>query len=130
MDLKEFIKDTILQLVQGVIESQEKASKEGAIIMPPKIWTPDASSFRIAFEGERGEEIAGRYVTFLQYDVGVQVTEETGSAAKVTVVAGLFGFGKVEGGVQGKSSHEKETAHRLQFEIPVALPIPGATSAP
>jgi hypothetical protein len=122
MDLREFISETITQVVEGIAIAQKEVGPKGAVVMPSKIWTPDAQSLPVAFLAPRSTDIVGRHVTFLRYDVGVQTIDEGGSGAKLKVAAGFFTIGKAEGDVEGSSSHAKTAVHRIQFDIPVALP--------
>ncbi|BCK63417.1 hypothetical protein KAM338_34090 [Aeromonas caviae] len=104
MQLDEFVKATIMQVVKGVKDAQEEAAEYGAVVNP------------------RGLEGQGmRKETSIAFDVALTVTgtnsEEIGG--KLTVASILNLGGKVT-----ESDARQETS-RVQFDVSVSLPSEG-----
>lgn len=111
MELKDFISETLSQLLEGIIEAQNKSAQIGGRIVP------------YIRPSERQNEITVKTrdhmpIIFVDFDVSIVAGEDKGSKATIGVVAGLFG-----GGVQGHSSENLQTANKIKFKIPVALPL-------
>ena len=119
MNLEEFIKDSIMQLVNGIKNAQEGAAKCGAIVMPDMIWTPDASSQPMIFEGLRRADDTGRYVSMLEFDLAITVEEQKEAGGRLQIGMAALGIG----GGAGKTTADS-TTHRIKFKVPLALPIP------
>lgn len=103
MDVKEFVRDTLIQIVEGVIAAHEAVKGQGASV--------NAHDELHALPSDsRNREI--REVAF---DVAVTTESSTGAEAKVAVWSiGL--------GADGSSA--SSVVSRIQFKVPVALPRP------
>lgn len=101
MQLDEFVKTTIMQVVKGVSDAQEEAAEFGAVVNPREL----------EGKGRRKE-------TNIVFDVALTVTgtnsEEVGG--KLTVASILNLGGKVT-----ESDVRQETS-RVQFDVAVSLP--------
>jgi hypothetical protein len=102
MDLDEFVKSTILQIVQGM----NAASTEVSTINQSAIVNP------------RFPEQAYADPISLQFDVAVTVSARSGLEAGGNVKV----FSAFQAGGKGERGHEHETMSRVQFELPIALP--------
>jgi hypothetical protein len=88
MELKDFVRDTLLDIVQGVREAQEKCMGTGAIISPRSgqvessyIRRPQVVSFNVVLGGEESENgVSGLKVSFPQF--GFQIGKESGEKQK------------------------------------------------
>jgi hypothetical protein len=101
MDVKEFISDTLKQIIDGVKDAQAYATGKDAVVVP--------------YYGNRQN---------IDFDIAVTVVEgkETGGKAGISVWS-------IGAGVSGKSESSSSTASRIKFEIPVELPK-GSQSPP
>lgn len=106
IDLDEFVKATIMQIVQGV---------HAAGVGVPAI---DSS----AVVNPRDLKDHYKEPTKLHFDVAVTVSGRSGAevGAKVKVLSAFRAGGK------GENVHEHETVSRVQFEVPIALPSTSA----
>ena len=93
MELKEFVKNTLLSIAKGVSE----ASKE---------WKEGGGNFQIE---DRGGKIDARYINF---DVAVTTSSE--KSAKVEGDAKIY---VVSGGVEGEISHAIQNVSRVSFKV-------------
>ena len=94
MDIKEFISQTLKQIIDGVKDAQEHAEGKNAVVVP--------------YYGDRQK---------IDFDVAVTVVEgkETGGKAGISVWS-------IGAGVTGKTESSSSTVSRIKFEIPVELP--------
>jgi hypothetical protein len=103
MELHEFVKETLVQIVSGVVEAQrsEVVSDSSGAIAPS------------------GHEVSDkdRLVQEVKFDVGI--TAGSGTATKGGV--GVF-IGPVTLGSQGTSKDTNASTNRVQFSIPIYLP--------
>jgi hypothetical protein len=109
VDLKDFVRDSIVGIVDGVAEAQQKIASK-AMINPGHRSLPAGALY---FPGKTGlvplQEIG--------FDLAVTAASEDSGGAKVGFLVGVFGGGAAMG---GKDS--QQTVSRLRFAVPVALP--------
>lgn len=109
MDLKEFVSQTLQQIVAGVADAQ-KATVAGEI--NPKIWQRgDAAKLKIV------ESNAGKWIHLVDFDVAVAVFEGTATHGGIGLVVGPVALGS-----KGQSKDESSTISRIKFSVPIALP--------
>lgn len=122
MDLKNFVKDTITQLIEGIKEAQDNLKGSGAIVSPNDIRTVDASSQPLIFMYEKDktnkDRTYTRNVSLLEFDVAIVVEQEKSGGGKLGVNVLSMG---IEGGGKAKQSDSK--TNRSKFNIPIALPV-------
>ncbi len=104
MDLKSFITETLVQIVDGVEEARQKiaAGPTNAQINP---------AMRYCEEQKLGD------VRPVEFDVAVTAAKEGGAGGKLAISVAALNFG-VEGG--GKLS--TETVSRIKFTVDLAQP--------
>lgn len=113
MDLKDFVAETLVQIVEGVAISADRISGFGGAVSPA--FSPSSTH-----EGRFGTTKDGRAapVYGVAFDVAVAAssvgTQEGGARLEV---AGFGGFG----GKKGTGNKEERTS-RVQFVVPRALP--------
>jgi hypothetical protein len=93
MDLKEFIEETVKQIIDGVIEAQKHAESKEAEVAPS------------------GEQ---QTVTF---DVSVTVAEDKGTQGKAGLIMWSIGAG-----ITSKTETVNTIAHKIQFSLPITFP--------
>lgn len=110
MELKTFVSETISQIVEGVAEAQERCKKLGARVNPrltgnykehDELWADDGSAS----------------AQFVEFDVGIEASEGSGTKGGVGVMAGAFTLG-----TSGQSQAEKSATSRVKFVVPLVLP--------
>ena len=117
MELREFVAESLRQIIDGVTEAQTHAAGKGAFVnaeidgrdAPP----PEGYA---AVLGAGGGSIPRRFLQMVEFDVAVSASADRQSkagAGLLTVVS--FGGGHERGAPQEKTS-------RLRFTVPVALP--------
>lgn len=116
MDLKDFVRDTLLNIVQGVKEAQDICGTEGAIISPR-----DA--------GQLGHKVKIKdkmhYVQIVDFEVvlGEDQTNEikAGNKGAISVVLSSIGFG-VETNKSNKQEESNKAQTCIKFSVPIILP--------
>ncbi|RKY07893.1 MAG: hypothetical protein DRP56_05000 [Planctomycetota bacterium] len=94
MDLKEFVSETLRQVIEGVKEAQISAPGNGAVVAPYY-----------------------DYRKTVEYDVAVTAVEGTEAGAKAGISVWSIGAG---GNVKTESTNT--TVSRIKFSIPLELP--------
>ena len=117
VELKDFVRDSILQIVAGIAEAQAAVDEYGASVNPPPANNPREGAVRYIAEGADGKNVPA-FVQDFEFDVALTARDATTDGATVAVLAGLIG-----GGVSAKSEEGHESVSRLKFKIPVGLPI-------
>jgi hypothetical protein len=118
MPLKQFVAETIAQIVEGVVEAQERVSKLKGTVNPTK-GVRLGQKFQeehCASEDSEGY-ILGNVVQTVSFDVAVTAEEGQGTEAGAGVRVALFTLGAA-----GHSDSKSSSASRVQFTVPLLLP--------
>ncbi len=105
MELKVFIKETLKDVLGGIYEAQQEI--EHGQIVP-----------LLNEKGWAGLETGLTSYQSIEFEVAINAVESEGSEAKLNVVAAVIGAG-----VSGDSSSTAEHSAKLNFKIPIRLPI-------
>lgn len=111
MELKDFISETLSQLISGVVEAQSKVSSSGGVVVP-HVRTPSDEK---ALYGRTNDHLP---VILVDFDISIMAQEGTGTKGGIGVVAGIFALGS-----QDQSNENLQTSNKIKFKIPVALPL-------
>ncbi len=130
MDIKEFIKDSLLQIVDGVTESNEALKAKGASI-PTKNIAGEGGYWESKIITNDADDIT--HYLKIDFDIAVEVDE--GSTANVNGEVGTKGASikvakviDVDMNTEAKAcgSYEyqkgKQNIHRIKLSLPLALP--------
>ena len=111
MDLKEFVAQTLGQIIGGVKAAQAEATVLGGEVNPHLNTT----------HSELGKQgflwAGGRYAQVVQFDVALTVIEGTGTKGGIGVFAGAINLGS-----SGESKAESTSVSRVKFSVPLVLP--------
>ncbi|MFB9054610.1 hypothetical protein ACFFVB_16095 [Formosa undariae] len=110
MELKDFIKTTITQISQGIIEAQEELKGTDMIVNPSGLATNTNGDKYLRTNG-------WRYVQNIEINVGVTALEKEGGKAGIGIITGIF-----SGGAQASTDNSNQIVSTIKFDIPVALP--------
>ena len=121
MELKEFVAETLSQILLGIESAKEKVGESRAN------WI--AAPIKFVGKGDKVHDtdvnvwIADNKVAkanLVRFDVAIHASERADGKAGIRV-AGFFGIGA---GVEGSASIEDKAISRMQFEIPLVLSEP------
>ncbi len=110
MELKEFIKNTLVQITEGVLDAQNELKDSGCLINPEG-FTLQGGQIKMGYKNEF------RSIQTVKMNIAVMVTENSGTQKGIGVVNLL----KANISSDEKISNERITT--LEFEVPIALPI-------
>jgi hypothetical protein len=111
MDLKEFVSQTLVQIVAGVKHAQSETKTLGAEVNP-RLTSPMDHAARQGFL-----TVGNGYAQIVHFDVALTIIEGTGTRAGIGVFAGAVNLGAA-----GQSKSESSSASRVQFSVPMVLP--------
>lgn len=113
MELKEFITETLSQIIDGVLEVQEKYKDQNVLVNPD------------CFTGSNGEYVlppkAGYYkiqpnVQMINMDVALTVSENAGRKSGIGIAK------VVSAGISSETNAQNSTISKVKFDIPICLP--------
>ena len=111
MELKDFVAQTLTQIIAGVKDSQVTAKGLGAEVNP-RLNTSYTEAGKQGFLS-----IGNGYAPVVQFDVALTVTEGTGTKGGIGVFAGVVNLGS-----SGQSTSESSSVSRVKFSVPLVLP--------
>ena len=112
MDLQSFIKETLVQISNGVSDAQSALEDSGTVISPQV-----SPSFVSNGHSKMLRTSGSTPAIVVSFDVALTTTEGTGTKGGIGVVAGIVSLGST-----GQSSNEITSVSRVQFDVPVSLP--------
>lgn len=111
MQLKEFVSQALVDILEGVSDAQRKVKMPGAQVNPYiGNGSAELTKLGIAWAG-------GRAAHLVQFDLAITASEGTGTKGGIGVLAGVVNLGS-----SGQSNSENVTASRIQFAVPITLP--------
>ena len=113
MYLKDFVSETILSIISGVSDAQEKAKDHGAHVNPAGLMR---HTTKIA-ENATWDNRTNVYAQPVSFDIAVTTEDTAQGGAKIKVLTGIFG-----GDLGGEKGTKNAVASRVQFVVPVLLP--------
>ena len=105
MELKHFIKEALIEIVEAVREAQEEVQNSGARINPPQYNKP---------EGTQG----GAPIFIIDVDVAVTATDSSGAKGGIDVLVAGFGVGS-----KADMNESNVSQNRIRFQVPVTYPV-------
>lgn len=117
MDLKDFVSESLRQIIDGVKEAQEHAGRTGAVVVP-LFSSPDPSgpSNSIVLMGGGRGTVGRHWYHTIEYDVALAASEnvQTKTGGGVLMV--------VSAGGSRETTTSQENTSRIKFSIPLVLP--------
>lgn len=110
MELKEFIRETLIQITNGVIEAQQTLKDTGCYINP--------EGYHLKEQIKPGYDKEYRHVQKIKMSISVNVIEGNENKAGIGVFSSIL-----NAGVSAKNSDTNSTTNRIEFEIPISLPV-------
>lgn len=108
MDIKDFVENTLLQIVQGVNSANEKLKDTGAII--------SSKNVRPLREGTTYNSSTSDLVNLIEFDIAVTVNEkDTANGGMGIKIAGI----SIGGGLQNETANQ--SISKIKFSIPLTL---------
>lgn len=116
MELKDYISETIKQIVIGITDAQKTVKEMDVIINPDKtvgekgeFWVPIKDTMSLRIE---------RRVQVIEMDILIGVSESDTTSIGGKVGISVFGFG-----ANSEGQKENTNQNRVKFSIPICLPV-------
>jgi hypothetical protein len=110
MELKDFISETLNQIVEGIVVAQKFGEERGALVNPNGL-------IGLKEKADYWDKATGEAASRVEFDVAITAIEGKGTKGGVGVFAGAIGLGS-----QGQSDSSKTTASHVKFSVPVHFP--------
>lgn len=110
MELQEFIKETLVQITQGVIDAQQEMKANGCLINP--LLTSSKGDY---INDEFLSNI--RSVQKVKMNIALTISESSGKKSGIGVAKVL------NAGINSEHEALNEKVTSISFEIPIALPV-------
>ncbi|MDB6063177.1 MAG: hypothetical protein JWM78_3280 [Verrucomicrobiaceae bacterium] len=114
MELKDFIKETLVQIAVGVEAAQTEVRDCGGFVNPAHRSDPKNN-----VETHFGVLGNGQNIFLVDFDISVTVVEETGADAKAKLQ--VVSFLKIGVGIESSTSNS--ATNRIGFKVPLGLPV-------
>jgi hypothetical protein len=111
MELKEFVRETLEQIVEGAAMAQESIKARGGIVNPSNL------SFQKDGQRNNYDHAMPQEVVF---DVGLTSTDKSGSAEGIGVFLGSISLGK-----KNETGAEQVAVTKVKFTVSLVLPSGG-----
>ena len=104
MDLREFVRDTLVQIQMGVQDAiTAHMAEAGSVGVINPVWGADANA------------IGAEHVQKVEFDVAVTVSNKVEGGGK----AGIKVFSAFEASGEGKKALEESSVSRIKFTVPI-----------
>lgn len=110
MNLQEFIKTALTEIVAGVAEASESAQAHGGSVGSMNLYGHVKENKILTDEN-------GRPVATVEFDIALAEANSKDTKGGIGVYLGAVGLGS-----QGASHGEASTHSRIKFSVPVVLP--------
>ena len=118
MELKDFVSETLTQILQGVRESQKRQEEHGGEINL-SVWSRSSSEGAEGAIQHKGFLVSKsrKAIDYVNFDVAITLTRGKGAKAGIGVFVGAVGLGS-----QGQTSSSEGSINRIQFKVPISFP--------
>jgi hypothetical protein len=117
MNLQQFIKETLVQITQGIVDADQAVSETGAAVNPRDVVHNKTGEGPYGYYAEDRKGHYRRTVQSIEFDVVVTVTEGTETKGGIGIHVGAIGLGS-----SGKSDKENSSESRIRFSVPLLIP--------
>lgn len=111
MELKDFISETLSQIIAGVVDAQSKVSGKGGAVNP---YVHQLNDLKTIYARTEDKEP----VILVDFDIAIVAEQGTDTKGSIGVVAGIFALG-----TQGQSKENQQSSNKIKFNVPIMLPL-------
>ena len=116
MDLKDFIKETLIQIAKGINEANESLSAINSQANPKDLTISERKHIYGLIKSEKNKD---RPVHLVEFDVAVHATKDSETKGGIGIVVATIALG-----TQGKSAASQASESRIKFSVPMMFPEP------
>ena len=116
MELKEFIKETLVQIVKGIKEANDSLDSFDSFVASSNCFTPTGN---VPLKGSKGQNGKVHLISDDDFDLAISVknVESKQGGGNVQLLSVLNFGGKVD------NKSQSDVQNRIKFTIPLALPL-------
>jgi len=111
MDLRDFVKNTLTQIVDGVIDAEKELGEKGASV------NPVGGYFDQKQLGRRPWSFKDGITETVEFDVALTNAEKEGTSGGIGVLLGSINLG-----AKGSSEESISSVTRIKFSVQILLP--------
>lgn len=111
MELKTFIKDTLIQIIEGVKEAQNATKDDKGKINPRQEF------YGSEMHSKTVRTSKGQIIEMVDFDVAITTAEGSGIKGGAGII-----IGPVVIGTKGETSEQNTSQNRIKFHIPISYP--------
>lgn len=115
MELKDFIRETFVQISKGIEEANTELQDSSAIINPNNVYV-NAENRQNYGRLSKSKEY-NRIIETVDFDVAVTASDENEAGGKFGIKVG-----SIELGANGKQTESSKAESRIKFKIPMVFP--------
>jgi hypothetical protein len=111
--LKDFVKESLLQIIEGVVDAQTEVDKLRAKINPTNIsfYSRSTPTTKVVEDGNIPQMI--------EFDIGVTISDKKATEGKVGIALVIV---RLDLSAGGRSSSENIVVNRIKFQVPILFP--------
>lgn len=118
MEIKDFIKESIMQITHGITDANKEIQNEGAYVVSSVL--KDANGFPIVGELYSDDRNGQKHIIRnIDFKITVSVSDSTQTGGKGTLQ--VVSFLRVDGGIENNFS--STSLNKIKFSLPLAMPI-------
>ncbi|MDQ7016543.1 MAG: hypothetical protein Q9N68_09235 [Gammaproteobacteria bacterium] len=115
MELKDFIRESFVQISKGIEEANDELKDTSALINPDNVYVNAENRQNYGRLSQNKEY--NRVVEVIEFDVAVTASDSAEAGGK-------FGIrvGSIEIGANGKEEEKNKAESRIRFKVPMVFP--------
>lgn len=115
MELKDFIRESLVQISQGIEEANEVLKDSTAMVNPNNVYvnSGDRQNYGRLDEAQK----YNRIVEVVEFDVAVTARDENEAGGRFGIKVGV-----IELGANGKQTESNKAESRIKFKVPMVFP--------
>ena len=113
MNLREFIREALVEIITGVAEARTEVAKHGALVASDTVHR-GYKEVKITVDDQ------DRTVSVVEFDIALANADSKDTKGGIGVFLGSVGLGS-----QGASHDETSSSSRIKFAVPVVFPGKG-----
>ena len=118
MDLRDFIRETLVQIAAGISEANESLAGTNAQVNPKNVY-PTETKYAHVYGHVQPKRTVNRPVHLVEFDVAVYATEGRETKGGIGIAVATIALGS-----QAKSEASKASESRIGFGVPMMFPEP------
>ncbi len=117
MELKQFVSETLVQIVEGIMDADARIANSGAAVNPQNVVTNKSGDGPYGFYAGNKDVKYRPAVQEISFDVVVTASKGTETKGGIGIQVGAIALGST-----GKSDAGTASESRIQFSVPLLLP--------